>query len=384
MSYVDAYHLRSLAFAMVCVASLTLLCLVPAAWRFPVDYRLSLRRWTVGTALVVLSDVLFTTAFDLPFLGPLLIIMVGIGCAEWLHALRVFGGERKRSGWPYAVILLGALGSALSPGYEGSAVAMSASLAVLYLAAAITAARLREPPASAGRLALVTTFGVIGAVMLVRVGISLSGLHSGAPPGFTSPVRALLFILTSMGPVAGSLAFVLMCNDHLGDELRRLATLDSLTGTRNRGSFLGELERALSTCRRRGEPLALLALDLDHFKDVNDSAGHPVGDRVLSTVTRKLEGALRASDVLGRIGGEEFAIAAPGADRAAAAVVAERIRRLVEEARPDFYSRAPLTVSIGVAVTRTADDSAGSLMQRADAALYEAKRTGRNRVCEAE
>jgi diguanylate cyclase (GGDEF)-like protein len=380
----DAYHLQSLAFALVCVASLTLLCLLPAAWRFPAGYRSSLRRWTVGTALVVSSDALFAAAFDLPLLGPLLITMVGVGCAEWLHALRLFGGERKRSRWPYTVVLLGALGSALAPGYQGSAVAMSVSLAVLYLAAAVTAARLREPAASAGRLALVTTFGVIGAVMLVRVGIILSGLHSGAAPGFTSLARALLFILASMGPVAGSLAFVLMCNDHLGDDLRRMATVDSLTGARNRGSFLLELERALSTCRRRSEPLALLALDLDHFKDVNDSAGHPVGDLVLSAVTRKLEGALRASDVLGRIGGEEFAIAAPGADSAAAAVVAERIRRLVEETRPDFYSKAPLTISIGVAVTRAADESAGSLMQRADSALYEAKRTGRNRVCEAE
>jgi diguanylate cyclase (GGDEF)-like protein len=383
MNLADTYHLQSLAFTMVCVGSLTLLYLVPAAWRFPADYRASLRTWTIGTALVVSGDVLFALEFSLPFLGLVLTLAVGVGCAEWLHALRMFGGERSRLWWPYGVILLGTLGSTLTSDYRTRAAIISLPLAVLYLAGAVMAARLRDPAAPTGRFALVATFGVIGAVMLARVGISLSGIHSGAPPGFTSSVRALLFILASMGPMAGSLAFVLMCNDHLGHDLRRLATIDSLTETRNRRSFLAELERALTACRRRSEPLALLALDLDCFKQINDSAGHPVGDRVLVAVAGVLQSALRATDVLGRTGGEEFAIALPGADKAASAGIAERIRSLVEETRPDFYPKAPLTVSVGVAVTRTSDEDTESLIQRADNALYEAKRSGRNRVCEA-
>jgi diguanylate cyclase (GGDEF)-like protein len=108
-----------------------------------------------------------------------------------------------------------------------------------------------------------------------------------------------------------------------------------------------------------------------------------VGDRVLVAVAGVLQSALRATDVLGRTGGEEFAIALPGADKAASAGIAERIRSLVEETRPDFYPKAPLTVSVGVAVTRTSDEDTESLIQRADNALYEAKRSGRNRVCEA-
>ncbi len=217
--------------------------------------------------------------------------------------------------------------------------------------------------------------------MLARIGIAVFGIHSGAPPGFTSGIRALMFVTSSIGPIAGSLAFVMMCNDQLGDRLVRLATLDSLTGVLNRRAFLEEIRRALSSCRRREEPLVLLSIDLDHFKNFNDTAGHPEGDRVLVEVTRILERALRTEDILGRMGGEEFGIAVPSVTAPAAKVIAERIRTLVCDAKIEVASLPPLTVSVGVAATRDVNEKIDTLILRADDALYEAKRGGRNRVC---
>ncbi|MEN8164896.1 MAG: GGDEF domain-containing protein [Acidobacteriota bacterium] len=375
------FHRHSLAFAMVCVSSLTLLCLASSFRRLSGNLAGSLRAWIYGTALVVLSDVAFVAGLELPHLHSLLIILVGFGCAEWLHAVRLFGGKENRVWWPYPVILVAAGLSVIVPDFRTQVVISSISLATVYFGTAVTAARITKPAVSIGRAVLASTFLVIGIVLVIRVGIAVSGIDSGAPPGFTSWSRSLLFVISSMGPVAGSLAFVMMCNDRFGEELIRLATVDSLTGILNRRSFLEETDRVISACRRREEPFGFLAFDLDNFKNINDCAGHPEGDRVLAEVSRIFERALRAGDLLGRIGGEEFGIAAPGTDGPGAVAVAERIRVLVEEAQLGIAETQPLTVSAGVAITKDTDESLESLTCRADRALYEAKNSGRNRVC---
>lgn len=375
------YHLQSLAFAMVCAASLTFLCLAFSFRRLPDDYRGSLRAWIYGTALVVLGDVLFVAGLDLGRSQSVLSVVVGIGCAEWIHALRLFGGERKRVWWPYPLVLVAGGASALGFSYRASTVITSVPLAAIFFGAAVAAMKIKKPDRSAGRAVLVSTFVILGTVMLARIGIAVSGIQSGAAPGYTSGIRALLFVISSIGPIAGSLAFVMMCNDRLGENLVRLATIDSLTGVLNRRAFLEETQRAISACRRREEPLALLAIDLDRFKNINDTAGHPAGDRVLVDVTRILECALRAEDLLGRMGGEEFGIAVPGASGPEAEVIAERIRALVQDAKIEVASTPVLTVSVGVAATRDFNENIDTLIHRADDSLYEAKRGGRNRVC---
>lgn len=381
MSLFGDYHLQSLAFAMVCVTSLTLLCLAASVRRLPSDYVKSSRAWIYGTTLVVLGDILFVADFEPRLLPSLLSVLVGFGCAEWLHAVRLFGGKTKRLWWPYPLILLAGGLSVLTSDYRTYTVISAVSLAVIYFAVVGATMKMKVPVASSGRTVLASTFAIIGVVMLVRVVMAISGVHSGAPPGFTSWIRAMLFVISSSGPVAGSLAYVMMCNDHLGENLLHLATIDSLTGVLNRRSFLEETQRAVSACRRRDEPLAFLSIDLDHFKTVNDTAGHPAGDRALIEVTRVLERALRTGDILGRLGGEEFGIAAPGATGKAAEMIAERLRILVEGAKLGIPSGSALTVSIGVAVTRDTSEKMETLIHRADASLYEAKRAGRNRVC---
>lgn len=165
-------------------------------------------------------------------------------------------------------------------------------------------------------------------------------------------------------------------------ELRRLASIDELTGVANRRWFTAMANRELERCRRFNHPLGLLMIDVDHFKRVNDTHGHAVGDEVLRAFTRVLEGNLRSVDLLGRLGGEEFAVILPEAEEKAALQTGERLRAAVEALQFPFEDGTLLqiTTSVGIAILANGGESLDSLLARADAALYEAKRGGRNRV----
>jgi diguanylate cyclase (GGDEF)-like protein len=155
---------------------------------------------------------------------------------------------------------------------------------------------------------------------------------------------------------------------------------DEHTRLPNRRAFFTHAEESLARARRGGEPLSLLALDIDHFKRINDTHGHEVGDRVLQRVAHGARSALRAADVVGRTGGEEFLALLPRTGPADAAEVAERLRRAVERlAVADLAAGLAVTVSVGVA-SLASGESIEDLVRRADAALYRAKQSGRNRV----
>ena len=171
--------------------------------------------------------------------------------------------------------------------------------------------------------------------------------------------------------------------DAAGRELEALAALarrDPLTGLANRRALEEALAREVGRAARDGAPLAVVALDVDHFKRVNDAHGHAAGDAVLAAVAARAAEALRAGDLLARIGGEEFAALLPGATLEAAAEVAERVRARIGAAPvPAGEARLAVTVSAGVAALAPAEDGA-ALLARADARLYAAKRAGRDRV----
>jgi diguanylate cyclase (GGDEF)-like protein len=161
--------------------------------------------------------------------------------------------------------------------------------------------------------------------------------------------------------------------------LQRLVTVDSLTGLRNRRWLDDTFARQLSRATRANQPLSLLMIDIDRFKDVNDTYGHPAGDAVLRRVAHTLATGLRPQDSLARYGGEEFTVLLPGLARQQALQVAERLRLVIQANRGDSKRDhvAQITVSIGVA-TATHDESLAALLQRADEALYRAKESGRN------
>ncbi|MDD3517521.1 MAG: GGDEF domain-containing protein [Chromatiales bacterium] len=169
--------------------------------------------------------------------------------------------------------------------------------------------------------------------------------------------------------------------DELIAELEHLATTDPLTGVLNRRRFWELAQEEFSRARRYQRALSLLVLDIDHFKNINDTHGHPVGDQVIRTVAEFCIDTARSTDVVARLGGEEFAILLPETPLANAETVAERLRQMIGSSPIGVGDLLiPLTASIGVAELDAEDADFDALVLRTDRALYEAKGAGRDRV----
>jgi diguanylate cyclase (GGDEF)-like protein len=163
--------------------------------------------------------------------------------------------------------------------------------------------------------------------------------------------------------------------------LEELARHDALTGVPNRRYFFECCDRAFGRSRRKPVPISIIAIDVDHFKNINDRFGHAVGDEVLIALCRRCSPLLRENDVFARLGGEEFCVLLPGTGMQEAARIAERLRRA--SADEEFVlgeHRIVCSVSLGVASARSSDTGVAECLRRADLALYQAKRAGRDRV----
>lgn len=194
--------------------------------------------------------------------------------------------------------------------------------------------------------------------------------------------------------VAGGAAYLVRASQHrrsmeqgnavlyvLNAQLSELASTDALTGCANRRQFLERLTHEMARATRYGGTLSVIALDLDHFKAINDTHGHGAGDEALKHFATLAKRLLRTQDTLGRIGGEEFAILLPDTNEAGAVILAERLREQIERTAVQYGGHAiAMTVSAGVAQRRQATDTPEDLLKRADETLYTAKRGGRNRV----
>ncbi|MDY0306715.1 MAG: GGDEF domain-containing protein [Desulfovibrio aminophilus] len=193
-------------------------------------------------------------------------------------------------------------------------------------------------------------------------------------PGADQTIAGLMLYLVML---VGNVGFVLLNKERADAELRRAATVDGLTQALNRATFLARAGELVSMAARTGAPLSLLMLDLDHFKAVNDTHGHAVGDDVLRDFSARVRSRLRPYDLFGRYGGEEFCVLLPATGAEAAVGVAERIRTSMP--REPFRDLPAYTVSIGVATLgehSTLDD----LLRESDLAMYQAKAQGRDRV----
>jgi len=167
----------------------------------------------------------------------------------------------------------------------------------------------------------------------------------------------------------------------LFEQAERLATTDGLTGVLNRRTFNAQLHGRLREAQRYNRPLSLLLLDIDHFKKVNDTYGHPAGDAVLRSIAGLLQKQARETDIVARYGGEEMALILPETDTSGAQAIAERIRRAAASVtHPSEQGAIQVTVSIGLATCPGSGESAEAIVEAADKALYRAKQGGRNRV----
>jgi diguanylate cyclase (GGDEF)-like protein len=192
---------------------------------------------------------------------------------------------------------------------------------------------------------------------------------------FAATVRPTLQVLSNQLAVA-------LANAESVRRLEQLATTDGLTGCLNKRTFLDELQKRMKAAERFGKRLSLIVTDIDHFKRVNDTYGHAVGDKVIRALGEILRGLKRGTDIVARFGGEEFCILCEETDARGAVLLAERVReQLGQRTFESELGSFNVTCSLGVAAypDDAADD--GQLFELADKALYGAKQSGRNRVC---
>jgi diguanylate cyclase (GGDEF)-like protein len=249
------------------------------------------------------------------------------------------------------------------------ATAPSAALESVWLAGMATIALAAWQPAAPGRrrrgadrrlLALPFTACSASIGLLL-----LSGLHSAQPVAACFAAAALVVAMVRTTISVHELRRLA--------ETRRQASTDELTGLPNRRWFDNELRRSIDRARAAGEPLALLVIDLDHFKELNDTLGHHAGDRVLAQLGPRIRTALRPGDHVARLGGDEFAVLLPGADAAAADGAGERIAAALSARFSVEGIDLQIAASTGIALFPEHGDDAETLLQRADVAMYQAK-----------
>lgn len=227
------------------------------------------------------------------------------------------------------------------------------------------------------RAGWVITLG--SAVGMVLINPHLS--HPYSPNAIATGFLGMLFLGFTFQAFANrSMSYLRRMYD-FNAQLDALASHDPLTGVMNARAYYNACEQQIHAAQRSGQSFAVLFVDLDHFKSINDAYGHAAGDEVLRTVAQTLQGHLRASDLLGRIGGEEFSVFLAGTELAGAKQVAEQLRHAVEACEPRAGEvQLRVTASIGVAARGTSAPSMKLIQQQADEAMYLAKKAGRNRV----
>jgi diguanylate cyclase (GGDEF)-like protein len=332
----------------------------------------------IGIALIVLKAAL---PFPWSFGGNILYM---VGHFLELAAFLAYAG-RAEYGRSALAVLLALLAVYLAPvaalgrGIDAKYLAVSFSLCLFILyslnAAALMASRRGR---SAVQGLLVASNGLIALTALIRAAVAWNS--DGWNPQSTAFTNQMLFVAGYVFSLTDGFGFLLLVKEDADRDLRRMATTDELTGLSNRASFMTAAEDRFRLCRRTGQPAALIMMDLDHFKRINDTFGHPAGDEALRSVGRVIRQHLRDVDVCGRLGGEEFAAMLPGTALDAALHVAERLRLALAGSSVAFEGRQiRLTVSLGLAAMDNCD-SLQQAMREADSRLYRAKTEGRNRV----
>jgi diguanylate cyclase (GGDEF)-like protein len=287
-----------------------------------------------------------------------------------------------------AIVVAGPLGGFALYGiletYNLSALAIGAQLFIVsaYMFSAAATLLPERGERLAARWPIVGLLALHGGLLGAGgIGLVAGTYDTNALPPITSLFGLVHF--ESFVFALGTAVFFLAMNKERSELVNKVAAhTDGLTGVANRQGFMAEAERLLNRCRAGGQEFSVVMFDLDHFKAVNDTFGHSAGDEVIRRFVRIARDAMRPGDVFGRLGGEEFAVAIPGADIDTGFVRADRIRMDFAKVTFDFGDQVLMaTVSGGVA--SDGELSLAALLANADAALYRAKAAGRNRIARA-
>ena len=346
-----------------------------------------LRDWALAGVLFLANSLLGIVALSAPL--PPGVVVVANACTVTGYLLVVTGmrrylGRTPGHGWVLALALIMLFLQGL-PAVRSSLVLrlligwpVIAAACFGITALILTTPRPQRTPALTGMAVWMAAYG---AQQAVRVVLLAQAMWLGEPVNWNSVLMTagrllfFLFILVTM------LWCAMLVIQDKATALRQHADLDPLTGWFNRRAMATMLGAEVARARRLGSGLSLLVFDIDHFKAINDRHGHAVGDLAIRHVTERVAEALREYDLRFRIGGEEFVVCVPGLQAAGAA---ERLRQQVTITPLEVQGQpVPITVSVGCAGWTPGDATWEAALQRADEALYRAKREGRNRVCAA-
>lgn len=342
-----------------------------------------IREWAISPLLFFLATLMFGSFGTLPDMVSLLggNTMVLSGALLLYFGSQHFFGVRPAH-WPWMVALAVVIGltawSVLEPArYAERLIAVNTFLAGVLLKHAVFLFGRRHDNIFV-RLTALALF-MLAIITVVRAGTVAYGMEIN---GVFDPATAQVVYLASLalGILLITMGTVLMASERMRREFEYLANHDTLTGTLTRRAFIAACEQEMDRSRRNDRALTMMMLDLDHFKKVNDTHGHLVGDKVLVDFAQRVSAQLRSFDKLGRYGGEEFVVMLPETSLDGATVVAQRILNMA----PNKKGLPHCTVSIGLAAIRADDPSIDTLLARADATLYQAKANGRNRLEKAE
>jgi diguanylate cyclase (GGDEF)-like protein len=369
--------------SVLCILIGTLL--LESTVSFVAALRLSIRMWAIGTLLLGLAWALLANAHRIPYsLG----VSVGtwglfIGAMFQGRAFRVFLGRSQHSLLVYAGLCVQAICLIaflyVWPNYSYAFGASTFIGALLFTSIALELFG-AKPIVKTHSVKVIGLIFSMTALLLLSVSVCelliepSQGLHDGTLH------QRLLFGFGAVATMVGSLSFMVMCSERYHEDLARKASTDSLTGVYNR-RMLDELgQRLVAESVRHERAFSILMIDIDHFKKINDAHGHHIGDEVLKNTVDLISTSVRAEDIVGRFGGEEFLVLMPETTAVEATGVAERVcRQLRQISITHQHHTIKPTVSIGVAQLQVGR-GLNQLIEQADRALYQAKSDGRNRV----
>ena len=378
--------IRTLLFAMT-VCMVTMAVALPAVMG-PVDEparraQAGVVVQGVGWSLLLLSGLSVPDSIADRVVSTLSMAGIAASLALTTSAFDLWCGRKGDSRWPWLIAVVMPLGYCL--GFSSYPFRVGWANGLLTVQLALLAATVwHRPSVEVGRWRWLLGFSLV-AQMGVTLGRGVLGaFFTESYPTFLAPhpVNYAFAIIANATAVLSLMAVLLAHRDGAARELERLATVDGLTGVLNRSAWMTRAATELTVSVRYAYPVAVLMIDLDHFKQINDSRGHADGDRALVFVARALEAAVRPGDLVGRYGGEEFCVLMNHAENAAANAFDVRLRGYlgaVAERELGF----PLAYSAGIAVRSSAEDSLEAMLRRADTTLYSAKAQGRARTLDA-
>ena len=338
----------------------------------------------VGWALLLLSGIVEPGSLTDRTLSTLSMAGIAGGLALFATAFDLWCGRVAHERAPALIAVVLPLGYAL--GFSSYAFRVGWANGLLALQMGLVAATLwRAPSVPVGRWRWLLVVALLAQMVVTAWRGVLGAFFTESFPTFLTPhpVNVAFAVVANATTVLTMVGILLAHRDEAARELERLATLDGLTGVFNRRAWLVRANIEMAVSMRYDHPLAVLMIDLDHFKQVNDTLGHEAGDRALQFAATALQATVRAGDVVGRYGGEEFCVLMNYADHAAVNAFDRRLReRLTEEALRELGFE--LSYSAGIAMRTGPDDTLPAMLRRADATLYRAKAQGRSRTLDAQ